>query len=99
MATVRWDGRMVGYYLCQIQPGLHYGETLTGITDIYWIDTEVRQRGLFLPLFRCVERELKRRGAVVFYSGYKTATPLGMDLMLPKLGFQPADTYLAKLIS
>lgn len=96
LATVRWNGRMVGYFLCQVNPGMHYGETLTGTTDIYYIIPEARQRGLFLPLYRCVERELSRRGVKVFYCGWKTAKPLDMDRMLPLLGFIPADSYMAK---
>lgn len=96
LATVRWNGRLAGYFICQVAAGFHYGETLTGTTDIYWIDPELRQRGLFLPLYRCVERELRRRGVVAFYSGFKTNLPLDMDKMLPKLGFIPADTYLLK---
>lgn len=99
LATIRWDGKMAGYFICQVQNGFHYGETLTATTDIYWIDPEFRDRGLFLPLFRCVERELRRRGAAVFYCGFKTTKPNSMNELLPKLGFEPADTYLAKLIS
>lgn len=98
LATVRHDGRMVGYFLCQIAPGFHYGDTLTGTTDIFWIIPEYRDRGLFLPLYRCVERELKRRGVQIFYCGYKAGNPLKMDRMLPMLGFVPADHYHAKWI-
>src|ERR1700691_5140527 len=62
LATVRHNSRMAGYFLFQVNPGFHYGETLTGTTDIFWIIPEFRDRGLFLPLIRCVERELRRRG-------------------------------------
>lgn len=96
LATVRWNGKMVGYFLAQCAYGFHYGETETATTDIYYIVPEARDRGLFLPLYRCVERELKRRGVSVFYCGWKTHNPLSMDRMLPKLGFIPADTYMAK---
>lgn len=89
---------MVGYFICQVAYGFHYGETLTGTTDIYYIVPEARERGLFLPLYRCVERELKRRGVQVFYCGFKLGNPLKMDQMLPKLGFILADFYGAKWI-
>lgn len=98
LATVRWNGVMVGYFICQTAYGFHYGETLTGTTDIYYIVPESRERGLFLPLYRCVERELKRRGVQVFYCGFKLGNPLKMDQMLPKLGFILADFYGAKWI-
>lgn len=96
MATIRWDGRLCGYFICQVAPALHYGDTLTGHTDIYYIVPEFRDRGLFLPLYRCVERELRRRGVKAFYSGWKSARPLDMDRMLPILGFIPADTSMIK---
>lgn len=96
LATVRWNGKMVGYFICQIAYGFHYGETPTGTTDIYYIVPEARDRGLFLPLYRCIERELKQRGVNVLYCGWKTHNPLSMDRMLPRLGFIPADTYMAK---
>ncbi len=96
LATIRWDGRMAGYFICNAAPGFHYGETLTGTMDIMWIDPDLRHRGLFLPLYRCVERELRRRGVKAFYCGHKTDKPLHMDKMLPKLGFIPADSYWIK---
>lgn len=96
MATVRWDGHLVGYFICNVAYGFHYGHTLTGTVDIFYIIPEARDRGLFLPLYRCVERELKRRGVSVFYCGWKTHNPLSMDRMLPILGFIPADTYMAR---
>lgn len=96
LATIRWSGRLAGYFICQVQPGFHYSQTLTGTTDIYYVVPEFRQRGLFLPLYRCVEKELRRRGVSAFYCGFKSATALDMDRMLPKLGFIAADTYLLK---
>lgn len=95
-ATLRWDGKIVAYYIAQIQPGFHYGTTLTGTQDICYVVPEVRNRGLAFPLFRLVEREMRRRGVKVWYSGWKTRNPLGMDKLLPVLGFVPADTYCVK---
>lgn len=96
LATIRWNGRMAGYFLCAVNPGMHYGETLTATTDIFWVIPEARQRGLFLPLYRCVERELRRRGALAFYCGHKANNTLSLDKVLPKLGFIPADCYYLK---
>jgi len=75
---------------------MHYGDTLTGTTDIFWISPEYRDHGMFLPLYRCVERELRRRGVVAFYCGHKAKTTLSLDKMLPLLGFVPADHYYLK---
>lgn len=98
LATARWDGRIAAYYTAQCQPGLHYGETFTGTQDMVYVVPELRGRGLALPLFRLVERELKRRGVQVWYAGYKTHNPLGMPRLLTRFGFITADTYMAKWI-
>lgn len=96
LATVRWNSKIVGYYTAQVAPGFHYSSTLTGTHDLIYVVPEARNRGLALPLFRCVERELKRRGVKLWFSGYKTENDLGMPLLLDRLGFGPADTYQAK---
>jgi GNAT superfamily N-acetyltransferase len=98
LIVARWDGKIVGYYVAQVAPGFHYERTLTAHQDIVYILPEVRDRGLSLPLFRAVERELKRRGVGPWYAGYKTTNPLGMPKLLDKLGFSPADTYVVKWI-
>lgn len=96
LATLRWDGKIVGYYTVQVAPGFHYGTTLTGHMDMVYIVPELRDRGLGFPLFRCVERELRRRGVGPWYSGYKVHNPLGLPEFLTALGFQPADNYMVK---
>lgn len=98
LATIRNNGWMAGYFICQVNPGMHYGDTLTGTTDIFWIAPEYRDRGMFLPLYRCVERELRRRGVSAFYCGHKAKTTLSLDKLLPLLGFVPADHYYLKWI-
>ncbi len=98
LVTVRWNGKIVGYYTAQVAPGFHYSQTLTGTHDLVYVIPEARERGLALPLFRCVERELKRRGVRLWFSGFKTHNPLGMPDLLDRLGFVPADQYCAKWI-
>lgn len=98
LVTVRRDGRIVAYYTAQVTPGFHYGETLTGTMDLCYVTPDERGRGLILPLMRCVERELKRRGVVIWYAGYKTHNDLQMPRLLDAWGFQSADTYRAKWI-
>ncbi len=98
LATVRWNGKIVGYYTAQIAPGFHYSTTLTATHDLVYIVPEAREKGLALPLFRCVEREIKRRGAKLWFSGYKNHNPLGMPQLLERLGFTPCDQYCARWI-
>ena len=96
LSTVRQNGKIAAYYTSQIAPGFHYGSTLTGTMDMAYVTPAARGRGMALPLFRCVERELKRRGVKIWYSGFKTHNPLGMPQLLDALDFKPADTYRAK---
>lgn len=98
LATVRWNSDIVGYYTCQVAPGFHYSTTLSAHMDMLYIVPEVREKGLSLPLFRLVEKELRRRNAQVWYSGYKAHNPLGMPALLKVLDFQPADVYHVKWI-
>lgn len=98
LATVRRDGAIVGYYTAQVAPGFHYGDTLTGHMDMCYVVPEHRGQGLAWPLFRCVEKELQRRGVQLWYSGFKVHNPLRMPELLTALGFQPADQYQVKWI-
>lgn len=98
LVTVRWDSKLAGYYTAQCQPGFHYADTLTGTQDLVYVVPELRDRGLSIPLFRCVERELRRRGVKLWYAGYKTAKPNGLPGLLKAFGFSDADTYMARWI-
>jgi GNAT superfamily N-acetyltransferase len=96
LATVRRDGKIAAYYIAQVAPGFHYSQTLTGTMDIAYVVPDQRQKGLAIPLFRTVEREMRRRGVKIWFSGWKTNNPLGMDKLLDAFGFTPADTYAVK---
>ena len=96
LVTVRVDGNIAAYYVAQVAPGFHYEQTLTGTMDIMYVAPSYRGGGLCLPLFRAAERELKRRGVKVWYSGYKHHNPLNMPMLLLRLGFRPADVYCVK---
>lgn len=98
LATIRWNGKIVGYQITFVAPGFHYSATLTGTQDIVWILPEVRDRGLAFPLFRAVRRELERRGVSLWNCGLKHGKPLGLDKLLPKLGFSPSDDYFSQWI-
>lgn len=98
LATVRVDGEIAGYYTAQVAAGFHYGSTLTGTMDMVYITEEHRNKGLIVPLMRRVEREMQRRQVQVWYAGYKSHNPMQLDRILPRFGFIPADTYMAKWI-
>lgn len=96
LVTGRQDGSVVGYCTTSVRPGFHYKGTLTGTADIYYIVPEHRDRGLALPLFRTVEKELRRRRVQCWYSGTKAHNPLGAPALHRLLGFVPADLYFVR---
>lgn len=98
LTTIRRDDKIVAYYVAHVRRGFHYKSTITGTMDIAYVVPEMRNRGLALPLFRSVEKELQRRGVQVWYSGCKTHNPLGMPELHNLLGFVPADQYFVKWI-
>ena len=98
LCTVRRNDNIVAYYVAQTAKGFHYASTFTGTQDICYVVPEERNKGLAVPLFRHVERELRRRGVRVWYSGSKIHNPLGMPEMLRALGFIPADMYFVKAL-
>lgn len=98
LGTMRWNGQIAAYQVTNVAPGFHYGFTLTATQDLVYVHPEMRDKGLAFPLFRLVRRELERRGVKIWHCGYKSAKPLGLDRLLPVLGFSPGDTYHAQWI-
>lgn len=96
LITVRVDGQVMAYYTVQIAPGFHYETTLTATMDLCYIHPEVRNKGLSAPLFRAVEKELRRRGVKLWFSGFKEHSPLDMPVLLNLFGFKPSDAYWSK---
>lgn len=97
LTTCRKDGELIGYYITLIHNSLHY-DIPTATMDIIYMKIEFRSRGYAIRMIKFVEKELIKRGVQIWYSGFKTRKPLGLDRALEHLGFSPADTYLVKWI-
>jgi GNAT superfamily N-acetyltransferase len=98
LTTCRLNGHIVAYYVAFLSMGLHYSATVEARLDMVYVIPEVRNRGFVVRLFERVEAELRRRGAMIWYTGYKAHNPLGMPKLLDHLGFTEADIYRAKWI-
>jgi hypothetical protein len=94
LATVRMSGQMIGYFVGFVVPGLHYQTCLTLTMDIFFIDPAHRGGTGALRLFRCVEREARRRGVNIWFSGSKLHKDTGR--MFVALGFEKVEAYYAK---
>jgi GNAT superfamily N-acetyltransferase len=97
LVTMRQSGRLVGYSIMFVMPGLHYMGCLEARMDIFWVAPEVRGRMGGLRLFRAHERELRRRGVKRIYAGSKLHKD--SSRLFVALGYTPIETWFSKWIS
>lgn len=94
--TLREAGRLVGYFIGFIAPGLHYRTCLTCTMDIFYVHPDVRGRMGGVRLFRAVKAELKRRGVQRWFVGSKTHADASR--LFEALGFQKVETYYSMMV-
>lgn len=92
--TLRDAGKLVGYYVGVVAPGMHYGTCLTLATDLFWVAKSHRGHFGGPKLFKAVLAEAKRRGVKVMFAAHKLAVPEAGRLFTI-LGFQPVETNYA----
>jgi len=91
MATIRKNGKIVGYWPTFISPGMHYKSTLTATMDILWVHPDERGSHAGMMLFDVLKKELKRRGVKLWWAGSKNHKQI--EWFLKMCGFEPAETY------
>lgn len=89
-------GKLIGYYWAIVRPHLHYQQSLTAYTDIYFIHPEHRKGMLGVNLFKFAEQSLKERGVQRMYIASKTK--LDMSLIFERLNFSKTEIVYTKLI-
>lgn len=95
--TMRENGKLMGYFIGFIMPGLHYNTCVDCKMDIFFIHPSVRGNGLpGLKLFRAVEKELKRRGVQRWIVGSKVKADA--SALFKRLGFEIIETFYSKWI-
>ncbi len=95
--TLRDVGKIVGYWISFVQPGLHYKTCLTAMMDIWNVNPEYEKTMAPLVLMRAVEKEYKRRGVNRSHVGEKLHRPYGR--LLKAFGYEPIETYHCKWIT
>lgn len=92
----REDGEVVGYWVGFVRPHLHYADSLTAYTDVYFIDPAYRRPRVAWRLFQAVEKELKRRGVQKIF----TATKLHLDhsRLFASLGYTETERLFTKML-
>lgn len=94
--TAREDGRLIGYWISFIAPGLHYKSTLTNQLDIYWVRPDHRGKHAGFALADLVKAESKRRGVKIWYAGSKNHKP--SEWFFERLGFERCEAYFVQWI-
>lgn len=94
--TLRSQGRLVGYFVGFVAPGLHYADCLTLTTDIFWLAPEQRGQRGGVKLFKAVEAEARRRGVKLIMGGSKNHHDTSR--LFSALGYEPVETWHAKWI-
>lgn len=92
---LRDDGRMVGYWIAFIAPGLHYKTCLTATMDIWNVLPEYERPVPILTLMRAVDREYARRGVRRAFAGEKLHLPCGR--LYRMFGYTPVEVYHVKM--
>lgn len=92
--TLRENGKLIGYFVGFIAPGLHYRTCLTCTMDVFYVHPDHRNGRGGLRLFRAVERELKRRGVQRWFVGSKLHKDSGR--LFEAIGFHPVEMHYSK---
>ena len=96
VVTLRDAGRLVGYFIGFVAPGLHYQTCLTLTMDIFWTHPDIRGGFGGVRLFRAVEKEAKRRGVHRMFYGSKLHKDASR--LFDFLKMEPVETYYSKWI-
>lgn len=96
VVTVRADGVLVGYHLAIIRPHLHYKQSLSAFTDIYYVAPEHRKGLVGYRLFQFVEQALKERGVQKMFTG--TKLHLDMSRLFERLGWRETERLFTKVL-
>lgn len=91
--TLRDAGKLCGYFIGFIAPGLHYRTCLTLTMDIFWLAPEHRGAMGGVKLFRAVMREAKRRGVDRMFAGSKCHADA--SVLFERLGMERVETYFS----
>lgn len=96
VVTLRDAGRLVGYFVGFVAPGLHYQTCLTLTMDIFWTHPDIRGGFGGVRLFRAVEKEAKRRGVHRMFYGSKLHKDASR--LFEFLKMEPVEMYYSKWI-
>jgi GNAT superfamily N-acetyltransferase len=89
MTQREMHGRLIGYFVSIVMPGLHYSQTMMAINDIMYIDPAYRGGTTGYRLIKLATEDLKNLGADILTIHMKTDYPFRS--LLTKLGFRVTE--------
>lgn len=89
--TLRELGKLAGYFVGFVAPGLHYQTCLTLTMDIFYVWPANRGSGGGFVLFNAVKAEATRRGVQRIFVGSKLHKDASW--MFEKLGYTEVERY------
>ena len=96
--TLREDGRLVGYLVSFLSPGMHYKTCLTATGDIFFVLPTTRGNDGGVLLFSTWLKECARRGVDLTQIGMKTRHAKFVRPLLEKLGFVETEVMFWKFL-
>lgn len=96
LVTVRDEDLLVGYHLSFISPHLHYVDSLTAFTDIFFLKKEYRKGRVGINLFKYMEHSLRAKGVQKIYMGTKLKHDIGR--ILEHLNYIPIERLYTKIL-
>lgn len=96
MMTVRAEGKLVGYYIALVRPHLHYAESLTAWSDIFYLLPEYRRGLTGYQLFAETEDMLKKLGVQKSYVMTKAHLPI--TIIMKRRGYRFIERIYTKLL-
>lgn len=96
VVTAREDGKIIGYHISIVKPHLHYKDSLSAFTDVYFIHPDHRKGMVGVKLFKETEKSLKARGVQKMFTGTKLS--LDMGRIFERLGWRETERLYTKYI-
>lgn len=96
IVVARKAGEVVGYHFTIVKPHLHYRQSLSAFTDIYYIAPQYRTGRTPLRLFEFVEKTLKARGVQKMFTGTKLSLDAGP--LFEKMGWTETERLYIKVL-
>jgi len=94
--TVRDQGRVVGYHVAVIRPHLHYQQSLSAMTDLYYLHPDYRKGRAGVRLFQAFEASCKALGVEKLFTGTKLHLDLGR--LFERLGWVETERLYTKYL-